>query len=248
MRKIYFASLFALLSACGSTAQIVNQSVAEINRTAYQHSITDAMSPDTSKIYTDLIQIDSDNKDLIWKTIDGEDYLLVVTWKGDVSFYKKYIDSAYFPTGTHPIWITTSPELLNRMKTMQVKDVDMRLKQLIGLPPSSVYKYFVEFWVKPVDLFRPCPDNEITDKQCDLCYPANTDSTYQAWVDGNRVSRYYNCPLDEKYPWTQLGYTYDWAPSNKSHIGLSEFVIGENKKIIINKIYTTQEYLDKNNQ
>ena len=49
----------------------------------------------------------------------------------------------------------------------------------------------------------------------------------------------------EKYPWTQLGYTYDWNPENKSHVGLSEFVIGENKNIVIKAIYSTNDYLEK---
>jgi hypothetical protein len=38
---------------------------------------------------------------------------------------------------------------------------------------------------------------------------------------------------------TQLGYTYDWCPTNKSHIGVSEFVIDINKNVIVNKIYST---------
>ena len=119
----------------------------------------------------------------------------------------------------------------------------MRLKQLLGLPPNAIYSYFVEFWVKPEDLFRPCPDNEITDNQCDVCFPQNTEASYKNWINENRVSRYYGCKIDEKYPWTQLGYTYDWNPRNKSHVGLSEFVIGANKNIVVNAIYTTEEYL-----
>ncbi|MFT5778074.1 MAG: hypothetical protein ACI837_001022 [Crocinitomicaceae bacterium] len=246
MKNYCFLLALLLLSFSQLSAQTLNSAIKPIdNRTAYQHSITEAMSPDSSKIYTDLIQIDADNENLTWKTVDGVDYILVVTWKGDASWYEKYLDSAYYPTGDFPIWVSTSPELLKRMRSGKTKDVDMRLKQLIGLPPSSVYNYFVEFWVKPDDLIRPCPDSEITDKQCELCFPAGADSTYMAWVNENRISRYYKCALDDKYPWTQLGYTYDWSPANPSHVGLSEFVIGVNKKILINKIYTTAEYLAK---
>lgn len=210
----------------------------------YAHSITEAMSPDSSKISTNLIPIIPTNGSLVRKTIDGEEYILTVSWKNNVSYYKPYLDSGFYDTQSYEIWITTTPELLNFMSTQKVKDTSMRLKQLLGLPPNSEYKYFVEFWVKPADLFRPCPDNEITDQECDLCFPSSTDSTYIDWINGNRISRYYECELDNKYPWTQLGYTYDWNAKNKDHRGLSEFVIGENKKIKVQGIYTTQEYLE----
>ena len=106
-----------------------------------------------------------------------------------------------------------------------------------------VRSYFVEFWVRPVDLFRPCPDKEITDGKCDLCFPEGTDPEHIKWINENRISRYYQCDLYYQYPWGQLGYTYDWNPKNKSHFGLSEFIIGANKTIYINRIVTTLEYL-----
>lgn len=129
------------------------------------------------------------------------------------------------------------------MKNEKYKVADHRLIQLLGLPPNSVYRYFVEFWVKPEDLFRPCPDQEITDSRCDICFPANADSAHVAWINSNRISRYYQCELNHQYPWTQLGYTYDWNPKNKTHFGLSEFVIAAHRKIRVNAIYRTEDYL-----
>jgi len=201
------------------------------------------MSPAPGKVCTDLIPIVPENTNLIWKNISGENYILVVTWKQNISYYEPYLDSTFYNTGKYPLWVTTAPELLQRMKKEKPRDADLRLKQLLGLPPNSVYSYFVECWVKPEDLFRPCPDNEITDGQCDLCFSEQTDPTHIAWMNDNRISRYYQCALYEKYPWTQLGYTYDWNPQNRSHVGLSEFVIGNDKKIKINAIYSTQDYL-----
>lgn len=217
------------------------------DQTLYQNSIEDAMSPAPSKVYSNLVAITPENKSLTTKTINGEHYILVVTWKQNISYYQPYLDSSFYNTGDYPIWITTAPELLNRMKAEKAKDVNKRLKQLLGLPPNAEYSYFLEFWVRPQDLFRPCPDNEITDNSCELCLPKDTPKDYVDWVNDNRISRYYDCDLYNKYPWTQLGYTYDWNPKNKSHVGLSEFVIGTNKNIVIEAIYTTQEYLAKKN-
>ncbi len=131
------------------------------------------------------------------------------------------------------------------MKAEKATNVNRRLIELLGLPPNATYSYFVEFWVKPSDLFRPCPDKEINDSQCDLCFPANTDKEHITWINENRISRYYECALYNQYPWSQLGYTFDWNAKNTSHVGLSEFVIAANKNIVVEAIYTTEEYLKK---
>jgi hypothetical protein len=244
--KALFLVLFLFLGACQSL-KTINLSTFD-NGLLYQASIESSMSPSLEKVYTNLVYIAPQNDNLIRKRINDEDYILVVTWKQDISYYKKYLDSGFYNTGSYPMWITTAPELLQRMKKENAKDVNLRLKQLLGLPPNAVYSYFVEFWVKPQDLFRPCPDKEITDNKCDLCFPENTDASYTSWVNENRVSRYYQCNIDEKYPWTQLGYTYDWSPKNESHIGLSEFVIGTNKNIVVKAIYSTEDYLKRDSE
>jgi hypothetical protein len=213
--------------------------IAQSDRDLYKQSIVNSIYPDSSKIYTDLVQIDSSNKSLIRKSINNEEYILVCTWKQNIAFYNKDV----FNTGNWPLWVTTAPELKNRFKSESVKDTNQRLIQLLGLPPGSKYSYFVEIWVRPQDLFRPCPDKEITDGKCDLCFPSGTDADHIKWINENRISRYYQCELYNQYPWGQLGYTYDWNPDNKSHVGLSEFIIGVNKTVYINRIVPTEEYL-----
>ena len=231
MKNILLATIALLISF-----NVIGQT----NRELYKLSIINSIYPESSEICTNLVQINDSNKTLIRKNINGEEYILVCTWKQNVSFYQK---DTVFNTGTYPIWVTTAPELKNRIKKESPKDVNLRLIQLLGLPPTAQYSYFVEFWVRPVDLFRPCPDKEITDSKCDLCFPEGTDPEHIKWINENRISRYYQCDLYYQYPWCQLGYTYDWNPKNKSHFGLSEFIIGTNKTIYINRIVTTLEYL-----
>ena len=231
MKNILLVTIALLISF-----NVIGQS----NRELYKLSIINSIYPDSSEICTNLVQINDSNKTLIRKNINGEEYILVCTWKQNVSFYQK---DTVFNTGNYPIWVTTSPELKNRIKKESPKDINLRLIQLLGLPPTAQYSYFVEFWVRPVDLFRPCPDKEITDSKCDLCFPEGTDAEHIKWINENRISRYYQCDLYYQYPWGQLGYTYDWNPKNKSHFGLSEFIIDVNKTIYINRIVTTLEYL-----
>ncbi len=236
-------SLLIGLSACRSTANL--RSTPPTTEALYQQSIEEAMYATTDKVYDQLVAINENNDELVWKTIKGEKYLLVVTWKQTVSYYKNDPITGFYDTGKYPIWITTAPELLQRMKKEAATDPNRRLLELLGLPPNATYSYFVEFWVKPSDLFRPCPDAEITDATCTVCFPDGTAQPHIDWMNASRISRYYACGLYNQYPWTQLGYTYDWNPNNLSHVGLSEFVIRKNSQLVVEKIYTTQEYLAK---
>ena len=230
--------LLLLITLLISSYKVISQT----NIDLYKESIVNSIYPDSSKIYNNLVQINDNNKSLIRKKINCEEYILVCTWKQNVSFYSK---DTIFNTGNWPLWVTTAPELKNRIKSEVVTDTNLRLIQLLGLPPGAKYSYFVELWVRPQDLFRPCPDKEITDGKCDICFPIGTDSEHIKWINENRISRYYQCNLYDKYPWGQLGYTYDWNPNNKSHVGLSEFIIGANKTVYINRIITTGKYLSE---
>ena len=110
--------------------------------------------------------------------------------------------------------------------------------QLLGLPANSTNTYFVELWVKPQSLFRPTPDNEITDTTALLNFPANATAYYKEWFNSNIISSYY--PM--KYPWTRLGYTYDWGDST-THIGLSEFILKQNATASVKSVTSTVDYL-----
>ena len=44
------------------------------------------------------------------------------------------------------------------------------------------------------------------------------------------------------YPFTGLGYTYDWNKHNRSHQGPSEFLIKKNSDIIVKDFIETAEY------
>lgn len=246
---VAFKLLLAYSIAFASLNASAQLTVSPKDSILYQQAMEDVVYLKKSNVYDDLVAINKSNKDLIWKTVNGEEYVLMLTWKGQgsIGFYEPYLNWGFFNTGDWPVWLTTAPQLLNFMKKENPKDVNMRLKQLLGLPPSSIYTHFVELWVRPKDLFRPCLDNEIADKTCDLCFPSTVDSAYKAWINDTRLSRYYpdDCGLMNQYPWTSLGYTYDWNPKSKRHIGMSEFVLPANKNAVVNGIYTTEEYLKK---
>ena len=246
MKRVLYTFLLATIVIPGLFAQ-----VSQKDSLLYFESIAATAYPAQNKISNNLIAITKSNKDLVWKTVNGQDYVLVVVWMSakNVGYYRPYDNEwGFYNTGEFPMWVTAAPELLNRIKKEKTKNVNRRLQQMLGLSPTKPYDYFIEIWVNPDDLQRPCPDKEVTDTTCGLCFPAHADSTYipyKQWYNANILSSYYSCGLFSQSPWTQLGYTYDWSPKNKSHIGLSEFLIPKNKNVVVKKIYTTEEYLKK---
>lgn len=205
----------------------------------YKQANIDAMYAEKSEISNSLIAISPNNSYLQWQGKGEEQRVLVATWT-------KYIDS--YPVGKTvtlkwgETWVTACPELQDWYikNKKQIQNTNLRLEQLLGLPPRSGKTHFIEFWVKPSDMFRPSPDNEITDQTTDLELSEDIDATYKKWYNDNIVFSYY--PL--AYPWTRLGYTYDWG-NKKTNIGLSEFVIRKNAEVIVKSVQTTEEYLKK---
>lgn len=212
---------------------------------AYTAAILDALNPEPSEVSTDLTEIVQSNPELIWMTIDGEPHVLVATLTGNTSYYSGSVGTHY-DTGDYDIWVTASPllhDLCSKPDFDRGGSLDMRLRQILGLTPTAKVTAFVEFWVKPESLFRPAPDNEITDDTAGLNLPENTESWYREWFNSLRSTQYFQSddPAHDAYPWTQLGYTYDWGtPSNPK--GLSEFVIRSNSDVVIKAIYPIDEY------
>lgn len=236
----------ALLLALGLPTLLFGQTETS-QADLYQKSIADAQNPEPTEVVKTLIPLIPKNANTVWKTIDGEKYVLVVSWKTDASWYP---ESGPYNTGARDLWVTPVPQLLEVCGDAQwigSETLSDRLMQYLGLPPGSSNAYFIEFWVKPEDLFRPCPDAEVTDKTCGTNWPKKTDPAHREWINDLRSVQYFTAqePNNTPYPWTQLGYTYDWNASNTTHVGASEYVVYQNRDIIVKKAYTTEEYCTK---
>ncbi len=213
----------------------------------YLHALDDASHRELKDISYRLTVVDTS---LLYpnlmKMIDGEVYVLTVAWKADASYYHNDDSTGFYNTGNYPIFVTVLPDIHEWVDThwREVDQDTLRLKQLLGLPPNSIKKVFVEFWVRPQDLVRPCPDAEINDIACDLDFPAAADTGHMQWFTALKNNSFSDTILYKRYPFTGFGYTYDWSPKNKSHRGLSEFVIGGNKNVVVGTIAPTDEYLN----
>lgn len=138
------------------------------------------------------------------------------------------------------IWTFTDGEILSwyRAHGEGVEGWEMRLKQLIGLPPSSDYTHMTAFWVDVADVIRPAYQPDVT-KQIDASdLGGGALGEYEAWFDGNIVYSYFT----SAYPWTRLGYTYDWAEGSGEY-GLTEFLVLGGAEAEVEFTMTTEEFI-----
>ena len=206
---------------------------------AYSQAIRDAAVAEPDEISKNLVAIIPSNDALQWNRATGE--VLVVTWTS----WDGYDDHV---GGSMPlareVWITVVPEMVAFCREQQIEpsQVTLRLEQVLGLPPGNGKTKFVEMWVAPDDLFRPAPDPAISDHEAELDFPVSNrfvtiSKDYQQWFNDLARTSY----GANGYPWTRLGYTYDWG-NPESEIGLSEFVIRSGAVVKIHSVTGTSDY------
>jgi hypothetical protein len=217
----------------------VQRDAGELER-AYRDAVEDAKIAEPGEISRNLTAIVASNEDLRWKSLENAQYVLVLTWTSWDGYDDQVGQSM---TLTRQIWVTAVPELKDFCTAHDATQVPLtlRLEQLLGLPPNDGKPRFVEIWVRPDDLFRPSPDPEITDHEAGLDFHTSqyltVSEAYVRWFDELKDASY----GEKGYPWTRLGYTYDWG-NPSSEVGLSEFIIDEGAMVEIHAVTGTEAY------
>ncbi len=140
------------------------------------------------------------------------------------------------------IFVSLKSELQTKCQNYFRQHLTQRLEQLLGLPPNSGYTYLVEMSVRQEDIFRPCIDPDITKKKC-AAQPSSLDQisqTHKVWL-AEQMLKSYQFTDRKGYPFTRLGYTYDWNPDTPD-LGVSEYIIREGAKIKVINIMSTEDY------
>jgi hypothetical protein len=201
-----------------------------------------------------LPRMSSVSKSLV--TIPPERPVTVVAW-----VRKDQVDRLKTPSGgwvnvaAADTWVTAEPHLQQfcaafaRDHRPDEAALIRRLEQRLGLSPASSKAYFVRLRLDHPDsavVFRPCSDPAPNEGNCFVGPPANTPTEYQQWFF-NQYYGSYGRSLISEFPWTALGYTFDWAPvrrgaSGFERIGESEFVIRKGAPFEIIEAVTTQQY------
>lgn len=200
----------------------------------YTRAVHAAMEPDPTHVSHSLLSVSPDQP------------LTVVTWKR-----KTQIPDFQNKTAPGDTWVTVAPNLKKFCQDYVASNgndpdqLKLRLEQRLGLPPDSTYDSFVEFTIDPKDVskfFRPCDDPSTNTNTCDPATPpkpyeiranlksldpANNQAVEKYWLLSNY---YWSYAPSHEYPWTSLGYTFDWAPKEEGsndfvRVGESEFVV-----------------------
>jgi hypothetical protein len=236
--------LLTLILNVGALAQTASDTVLQQQ---YSDAVNDARTATADEIVTNLIPIVRCNSNLQWEdAADGASRVLVATWVNEklanAVYDNKEGQAINIPVDAYP-FVTIVPQVKNfcAASSMAKSNLTLRLEQLLGLPPNNGKTKFVQLWVNPNDLFRPCPDPEVTDTRCELEFPTGfltVSANYANWF----VRLYSQSYGANGYPWTRLGYTYDWGVTPRPHTGMSEFVIKPGSSVKICSVTTTEDY------
>lgn len=198
-----------------------------------------------------LTSIEKDNQNIRDTIINGLRYVLMVAWKSN-SFigYVKNVQGS-LPTYQSneqffkfPLFMTTRYDIErfcaeNNLSEMSENARRTRLMQVLGLPPNSTNDIFVEFWVNEKDLFRPAVDSTL--KSSMLLFKLSIDYIKSFATFSSKS--YENTNILNQYPFTGMGYTWDYCPNSKDHFGVTEFVLKENKVIFVRGTASTNDYI-----
>jgi len=243
MKKVLFVylSVLAILLHAGCSK---NDSPDPLNpqeklEKLYEAAVADAITADSSEICDTLWPINATNTKLQWRTINNEKYVLVGNFNGyPCSYYDTSVINSW-----GILWVFIPEQYKNRMKSSPATNNDtlLRMSQLLGLPPVNSNNYIVELWVRPADLYRPAADPEIDDNTAGQYLPANSDIDYDIWFNQQIYNSYF--VNGKHYPWTRLGYTFDWADP-ASEVGVSEYCIKTNSLLFVKKLCLAKSYLE----
>ncbi len=199
------------------------------------------------------------------------------SWYGSKVLVRAFTNPAYYNLTTkknqnlYPsaLWVTTGNELpawyRDLSNGVNASNISLKTVNLLGLPTSSMGQYnaIVEILVEPSKIIRPTKDPSVSSQPSALptdpfaARPANLSEAdyiaYKAWYVANITSSYGSANPDNQYPWTQLGYTYNWGGDQSSLAsirGLSEFAVlgtkaGVTSPIETFAVYSIQSYIYK---
>jgi hypothetical protein len=150
------------------------------------------------------------------------------------------------------LWVTQVPEVQEICQTFS-GDLALRLHQLFGLHPARKFDHFVVMTVKAADIFRPTANPDpTTTLPCSYPVPANCGEafaepvaeTHLRWFANQMLSSYViseSSLIDVGYPWTRLGYTYDWKPGGNKY-GASEYVVRPSSVVTVTDVVPYKKY------
>lgn len=208
------------------------------NEELYQMAVSDAAIAEEDEIKP-LVSLTKNNPLVTW---DDKGRVLLCTWH---SYPDSYPKGETVTAKWGYIWTFTDKEMAAHAGELaESKDAVMRLRQLISINPNKTHSTVTGLWVNPSDVIRPAYQSDVFkgDMWTAFLDGVEVDGEFKSWFDQNILDSYYY----GSYPWTRLGYTYDWADNGKEY-GLTEFLIKKGAQAEVAFTETTDEFLQRLN-
>lgn len=246
MCKAAFRRLAGLvLLACLGLGQAWPGLAANFEDPAYQEAVADAKVRRAAEINKELWAINAQNPYLQWEGKPGDSRVKLCFWTGE--WVRSYEGQELTVQGNAALGDAMFFFIPAQMRVffldgLQSPSVE-RVEKLLGLPSDTGKSVFAEVWVNLDNLARPSPDPEVGDCEAMLDFPRNqylaVSQVHKDWFN-NRWANIFNEPYP--YPWTGLGYTYDWG--SETHVGLSEYIVPVGQSVRVVNVYSNQEYFE----
>lgn len=206
----------ALLAGCGEQEQAQTAGEtgqAPTRQELWSAAVADAVFSEDDEVL-ELVCLTKDDPQVIWD--EAGQRVLLLTWH---DYDEPCQPGQAMPAGE--IWVTSLGEMEDwyRENCDGVTDWDLRFAQLLGMPEEAGCTRFTAFWARPEEVLRPAYVTDPTE-QMENDYALVPEGDYKDWFDGNILWSYF----ESEYPWTRLGYTYDWSGGEREY-GLTEFLL-----------------------
>ncbi len=229
---------------------------AEVERNrflTYERAVQDMALPYPSEVADDLDPIDTSQP------------VRVVSWvRADQAADWETKLNRTVPMGGQA-WVTEAPNIQAFCAGyMQERGPDpvsltLRLEQRLGLAPQSAKTHFVEFEVAnpgaQSQIFRPCTSPDVTTATCAFgklpaCDPGDEACHQHSDFFLGQYYNSYGVSLPTEFPWTSLGYTFDWALEpiglgdrpDFIQFGESEYVVPATATVTVLSVTPTLDY------
>ena len=199
----------------------------------WQSALADAVFSEDSEVL-ELVSLTPDDPEVIWD--EAGERVLLLTWH---DYDDPCAPGGPLPSGVGDVWATSLGEMTAWYGENHegVTDWNLRFAQLLGVHGDEGYTRFTGFWVSPAEVLRPAYVTGVTE-QMENGYDLVPEGDYKDWFDRNILWSYF----ESDYPWTRLGYTYDWS-GGPSEYGLTEFLVSDTSRTEVAFTCTTDEFV-----
>lgn len=218
-----------VIDSKGKTVSFVNKD--SLNTAKYESAVKAAANL-TSNDIEPLVSI---GPGADYAAMSGDNtQVILVAWHNDPDKYK---DGQMVTLKDEVLWTYTDKEFVKWYNENfdKVTNWPLRLKQLLGKSPDFPGTHFTVFWAEVKDLYRPAniPDVASSMMSADFVGEFEAEDAEKAkwfknWFDETKTKAYAN---EGGFPWTRLGYTYDWGRTDGGKYGLTEFIVRDGAQI-----------------